>query len=126
MLAKSRKILYFPTSHNSASIYTTWQNRKTRKCIFSLKRHITALPEFNQSMLAFLILLGAAYTHNYCKSIVVCEFQLYRLLAATAHEKGSLEFRAATVELQLRAPCSGACTVLLKDKIIICDMFDGS
>jgi len=44
--------LYCATSNNLC-FCTTWQNGETRKSAFSLKCCISALPEFNQSLLDF-------------------------------------------------------------------------
>jgi len=46
----NQKTLYYVTSNNLC-FCTTWQNRKHEHCIFT--RCISALPEFNQSLLDF-------------------------------------------------------------------------
>jgi len=54
----NQKTLYFATSNN-VYFRTTWQNRETRKSHFSLKCCISALPEFNQSLLDFFSLFDS-------------------------------------------------------------------
>jgi len=48
----NQKTLYYATSNNLC-FCTTWQNGETQKLHFSLKCCISALPEFNQSLLDF-------------------------------------------------------------------------
>ena len=53
-----QKTLYCATSNN-LYFCTTWQNGETRKSHFSLKCCISALPEFNQSLLDFFSLFDS-------------------------------------------------------------------
>jgi len=53
---RNQKMLYCATSNNLC-FCTTWQNEKRKLQFFSLKCCISALPEFNQSLLDFLSFL---------------------------------------------------------------------
>jgi len=57
-----QKTLYYATSNNLC-FCATWQDRETRKLHFSLKCCISALREFNQSLLDFFNLRLTTHTH---------------------------------------------------------------
>jgi len=55
----NQKTLYYYATSNNLCFCTTWQNLETQKWHFSLKCHISALPEFNQSLLDFFNLFNS-------------------------------------------------------------------
>jgi len=88
--------LYCATSNNLC-FCTTWQNGETRKSAFSLKCCISALPEFNQSLLDFFsrfdsrLILTLLYDSL---NLVFNAFSL-GLLGGMVQEKGSRERRSS-------------------------------
>ena len=59
----NQKTLYCATSIH-VCFCTSWQTRKHENCIFSLKCCISALPEFNQSLLDFFSLFNSQLLLN--------------------------------------------------------------
>jgi len=96
-------MLYYATSNN-LWLCTTWQNGETRKLYFSPKCCISAVPEFNQSLLDFFKLFDSRLALWLPKSCNQC-VQL-RAAGGLVQEKGSREHcRSWTV---LHAQCTSA------------------
>ena len=97
----NQKMLYYATSNN-LWLCTTWQNGETRKLYFSPKCCISAVPEFNQSLLDFFKLFDSRLALWLPKSCNQC-VQL-RAAGGLVQEKGSREHcRSWTV---LHAQCT--------------------
>jgi len=94
--------------------------------------YFTALPDFNQSLLDFFNLDDSQVgtrIHTAVRLPKSCNQRGSALGCWSGSPgKGSREFRAAAVcsWTVLRPQCAGMLAVLLKDKIVVCDMFTGS
>jgi len=88
----NQKALYCATSNNLC-FCTTWQNWGNMKIAFSLKCCISALPEFNQSLLDFFNLFDSRLilTLLYDSLNLVINAFGSELLGGVVQEKGSRE-----------------------------------
>jgi len=113
----NQKTLYCVTSNN-VCFCTTWQNGKTRKSHFWLKCCISALPEFNESLLDFFSLFDSVSYSRCCMTPKSCsQFVQLWLLRAWFKRKQQLDCVACTIHVH-------QCAVFWKKKNVICAVFD--
>ena len=88
----NQKTLYCATQNNLC-FCTTWQNGKTRKSHFSLKCSISALTEFNQSLLDFFNLFDSRLILKLLYNSLNLAINMFscRAVGGMIQEKGSRE-----------------------------------
>jgi len=110
----NQNMLYCATSNNVCLCScATWQNGETRKYFFSLKCFISALPEFNQSLLDFFSLLDSwlilTLLHD-SLNLIISAFSS-GLLWGMAQEKGRRERCSSLTLLNAQCMCTSVVTV---------------
>jgi len=109
--ANNQKTLYCATSNNLWFFSAlTWQNGETLKSYFSLKCCISALPEFNQSLLDFFNLFDSRLilTLLFDSLNVVTNAFSWGCWGGMVQEKGIRQRRSSWTVLHAQCMCTNA------------------
>jgi len=93
---RNQTTLYYATSKTLVHLHYTWQIEETRKLHFSLKCCISALPEFNHSLLDFFFFISSIFVTHYSYSITPKSCNQCALLGAVG--SGERKSRGAAAD----------------------------